>query len=43
MKPVKELKPNKFKAYDPFQSASYTFQGGDKFIKDYIDHKRKVG
>ena len=43
MKPVKQLKPHKFKAYDPFQRASYTFEGGHKFIKDYIDYRRKAG
>lgn len=42
MKPIKELKPNKFKAYDPFQRASYTFQGGASVLKDLIDYRRKV-
>jgi hypothetical protein len=43
MKPVKQLKPNKFKAYDPFQRASYTFQGGAKALQNIIDYRRKVG
>jgi hypothetical protein len=42
MKPVKELKPNKFKAYDPFQRASYTFQGGDRVLKDIIIFKKSA-
>jgi biotin operon repressor len=41
MKTVKQLKPNKFKAYDKFYTASYGFMS-EKQIKELLDIKRKA-